>query len=279
MASLSGKLAKASLLGEGASGVPSPLGEKDRMRGSWQAGQVEECGVMGNPHAFAHVESWIFDLDDTLYPEAAGLHQQIGDRIIIFLADLMGSDLATAAKVRRYYRKRYGATLPALVQRHKLDPAAYLDFVHEIDLSCLSRDEAFVEALAALPGRRIVFTNGAARHAKAVLAALRIESLFEAVCHIEGRGFIGKPERQAYELLLEQHALEPKSAAIFDDREDNLVIPHELGMRTVLVVPPGGLDLSGTKPSHIDEITADLTGFLQRLPVCNGKKVETLSPD
>jgi putative hydrolase of the HAD superfamily len=239
----------------------------------------EGCGAIENPHAFAHVESWIFDLDDTLYPEATGLQQQMRDRIVLFIADLMSSDLATASRVRRYYYKRYGAALPALMQRHKLTPAAFLDFVHDIDLSVLTRDESFIKALAALPGRRIVFTNGAERHAKAVLAALGIDSLFEAVCHIEGRAFIGKPLRRAYELLLDQHAVEPKAAAIFDDRDDNLVIPHELGMLTVLVVPPGGLGLSGTKPPHIDEITADLTGFLQRLPVYNGKKVETLSPD
>jgi putative hydrolase of the HAD superfamily len=238
-----------------------------------------ECGIMESLHAFAHVENWIFDLDDTLYPEATGLQQQMRERIVLFLADLMDLDLATASKVRRYYYKRYGAALPALVQRHKLSPAAFLDFVHDVDLSVLSRDESFIEALAALPGRRIVFTNGAAHHAKAVLAALGVEALFEAVCHIEGRGFIGKPQRRAYELLLEQHALEPKAAAIFDDREDNLVIPHELGMRTVLVIPPGKDGLSGTKPAHVDEITADLAGFLRGLPVCKGKKLEMVSPD
>src|SRR5262249_19709347 len=120
----------------------------------------EDCGIMENPHAFVDVESWVFDLDDTLYPEVAGLQQQIRDRIIHFIADLMSLDLATASKVRRYYYRRYGAALPGLIQRHKLSPEGFLDFVHSVDLSVLKRDAGFIEALAALPVRRIVFTNG-----------------------------------------------------------------------------------------------------------------------
>jgi putative hydrolase of the HAD superfamily len=239
----------------------------------------KERAVMENPHAFAEVESWVFDLDDTLYPEVTGLQQQIRDRIVYFIADLMSSDLATASKVRRYYYKRYGAALPGLIQRHKLSPAAFLDFVHNVDLSVLARDESFIEALATLPGRRIVFTNGSARHAQAVLTALGIDSLFEAVCHIEGRGFIGKPQRRAYELLFEQHALEPSTAAIFDDRADNLVIPYELGMRTVLVAPKGKEALSAAKLAHINEITADLPEFLRGLPFGKGKGTGRMEPD
>jgi len=233
----------------------------------------EVRAVHENLRPFAHIESWIFDLDDTLYPSASGLHQQMRDRIVLFLADLMSSDLATASKVHQYYYKRYGATLQAVVQRHKLRPSAFLDFVHNVDLSVLSPDDRLIEALAALPGKRIVFTNGPARHAEAVLAALGIEFLFEAVCHIESRGFIGKPQRRAYELLFEQHAVEPKTAVIFEDREDNLVIPHELGMRTVLVEPGGQHTGSTAKPTHIDEITADLTVFLRGLSAWEGERL------
>ncbi|MGA7324187.1 MAG: pyrimidine 5'-nucleotidase [Rhodomicrobium sp.] len=231
-----------------------------------------------DPHPFAQVESWIFDLDDTLYPSATGLYEQMRNRIVLFLAELMNSDLATASKVHRYYYKRYGATLQAVVQRHKLPPDAFLDFVHNVDLSVLSRDERLIEALAALPGKRIVFTNGPARHAEAVLAALGIDFLFEAVCHIESRGFIGKPQRRAYELLFEQHAVEPKTAAIFEDREDNLVIPHELGMRTILVEPGGQHTESAPKPAHIDEITADLTAFLRELSAWEGERLSQRCP-
>jgi putative hydrolase of the HAD superfamily len=216
--------------------------------------------------SFENVDTWIFDLDDTLYPAIMGIQQQVRERIVLFIAGFLNVSIAEASSIRQDWYERYGAALHGLVEEHGLDPADFLDFVHDIDLGVLKRDETLAGALAALPGRRIVFTNSSARHAKAVLIALGIESLFEDICHIEKRSFVAKPQPRAYECLLNAHGVVPSSSAIFDDSAANLVLPHRQGMRTVLVVPET-LDVQtvSTKPPYVDAITGDLAAFLRLL--------------
>lgn len=216
--------------------------------------------------SFAHVDTWIFDLDDTLYPASAGLHERMVERVVLFLSRFLDIDLEEAARVHKDYYQCYGATLQALVQEHRLDPAAFLEFVHDIDVSGLGPDQELARGLAGLPGRKVVFTNGSLPHAKAVLGALGISSHFEAICHIERRGYIGKPNPRAYEILIETETIDARSAAMFDDRADNLVVPHRLGMRTIHVVPdlkddPAALGRS----ANADAITSDLAHCLQSI--------------
>src|SRR5262249_30648625 len=134
---------------------------------------------------------------------------------------------------------------------------------HDVDLAILNRDEKLVEALETLPGRRLVFTNGSERHADAVLEALGMRSLFEEVCHIEGRRFVSKPQEAAFACLHENHAVVHAKAAFFDDTAINLILPKAHGMRTVLVVPAAlEADATSSRPAYIDVVTGNLAGFL-----------------
>jgi putative hydrolase of the HAD superfamily len=212
---------------------------------------------------FQGIDTWVFDLDDTLYPAASGVQQQIRDRIVLFIGDYLNIGIAEAASRRLTWYERYGAALNGLVNEHGLDPISFLDFVHNVDLAILDRDENLVRAIEALPGRRMVFTNSSRRHAQSVLAALGIDSLFDEVCHIEDRGFVSKPQEAAYDCLLKRHGVAPGGAAIFDDAAANLVLPKAHGMRTVLVVPAAlEAGAASMKPLHIDAVTGDLAAFL-----------------
>ena len=218
--------------------------------------------------SFAHVDIWVFDLDDTLYPRSIGLHHQLQRRVVAFIADHMKLDRAAAEAVHLDYYERFGTTLQGMVQLHDVAPRAFLDFVHDIDLSALVRNEDLIEALLALPGRRIVFTNASRRHAVAALEAMGMADLFDGIASIEDSDFVGKPHLSAFSGFLEAHGVNPKTAAMFDDRAGNLLVPHELGMETVLVVDPLIDDADAiAKPRHVDAVVTNLTGFLRQLAV------------
>lgn len=209
--------------------------------------------------AFAHVETWVFDLDNTLYPPEMALFDQINIRMTDWVMRVLGVDRAAADVVRHRYWRDHGTTLAGLMRHHDVDPGPYLEEVHEIDFSVLSPDPALAAAIAALPGRRIVFTNGTRPYAERVIAHRGLEGLFDAVYGVEHAGLIPKPERAAFETVFAIDGLAGGRAAMFEDDPRNLAVPHAMGLRTVHVAPtpePAG---------HIEHHTDDLSGFLARL--------------
>lgn len=225
-----------------------------------------DATAAGRRAAFRDVDTWVFDLDDTLYPRSVGLHRQLKGRVVRFVAEHLAIDHAAAEALHLDYYERYGATLQGMVERHGVAPQAFLDFVHDIDLSALGRDDDLIAALARLPGRRIVFTNASRRHAAAVLEAMGMARAFDAVASIEDGDFVGKPHRGAFAGFLAAQGVDPARSAMFEDRAGNLVVPHEIGMRTVLVVDPLH-DAAGAvaKPRHVDAVVTDLAGFLREV--------------
>ena len=222
-----------------------------------------ECDTGDRRDTFAHVDTWVFDLDDTLYPRSIGLHDQMKRRVVLFIAEQMKIDHAAAEAVHIDYYQRYGATLHGLIDLHGIAPRAFLDFIHDIDLSVLGRNESLIAALRALPGRRIVFTNASRGHAVAALEAMGMSDLFAAIVSIEDSDFVGKPHLSAFSGFLDAHGVNPRTSVMFEDRAGNLVVPHELGMKTVLVIDPSIDEIDTySKPSHVDVIVADLTAFL-----------------
>lgn len=223
-----------------------------------------EAGQRGGRDAFAHVDDWVFDLDDTLYPRSIGLHNQMKQRVVLFIADHMKIDHAAAEAVHLDYYERYGATLQGLVELHGVAPGAFLDFIHDIDLSALTHNDELIAALQALPGRRMVFTNASRRHASSALRAMGMADLFDGICSIESSDFIGKPQRSAYQGFFAAHGIDPRRAAMFEDRPGNLLVPKQMGMRTVLVVEPlvGTIDRDA-QPDHVDDVIMNLTQFLR----------------
>ncbi len=179
---------------------------------------LESDSAGGSPGAFAHIDTWVFDLDDTLYPRSIGLHDQMKRRVVLFIADQMKIDHAAAEVVHLDYYQRYGATLHGLIDLHGIAPRDFLDFIHDIDLSVLEPNEGLISALRALPGRRIVFTNASRGHAVASLRAMGMSDLFDAIASIEDSDFLGKPHLSAFSGFLDAHGVNPLAAAMFEDR-------------------------------------------------------------
>jgi putative hydrolase of the HAD superfamily len=225
---------------------------------------------------FEGIETWIFDLDNTLYPPHADLWPKVDQKITQYIANLLGVDGLTARAIQKYYYQVHGTTLNGLMREHAIDPHAFLDFVHDIDRSSLPPDARLAAAIELLPGRKFIFTNGSRRHAEATIEQLGIAGLFEDVFDIVESEFVPKPARQPYERFLARHAIAPVRAVMFEDIPRNLEIPAELGMRTVLVVPDARGDhkddwerlmSDGPGPAGIrfDAVTPDLPEFLTEL--------------
>lgn len=210
---------------------------------------------------FHHVTGWVFDLDNTLYPPSARLFDQIEVRMTAWVQQAVGVDRAEADRLRRHYWRTYGTTLAGLMAEHGVDPGPYLTDVHDISFDALEPDPVLAARIRALPGRRIVYTNGSAPYAERVLAARGLSGLFDAVYGVEHAGFRPKPERAAFETVFARDGITPATAAMFEDDPRNLAAPHAMGMRTVHVAPdPDPAD-------HIHHHTDDLSGFLARLGI------------
>ena len=184
-----------------------------------------------------HVSTWLFDLDDTLYPADSGLMAEIEQRMTDFVMTVTGLPREDAYRLQKDYLVQHGVTLLGLMQDHGVDPDAFADAYVDIELNALAHDAELVEAIDALPGRRLVFTNADARHAERVLAHLGLSSLFDEVFHIASFDYTPKPEPQAFARMCAEHGVVPGQTCFFEDSERNLKPAADLGMTTVLVGP------------------------------------------
>jgi putative hydrolase of the HAD superfamily len=224
------------------------------------------------PRGFAHVETWVFDLDNTLYPHHLNLWQQVDVRIRDYIARFLAVTHDEAFRVQKDLYRRYGTSMRGLMTEHGMEPDDFLDFVHQIDHSPLEPNPALGAALEKLTGRKLILTNGTRRHAEAVMQRLAIHHHFEDVFDIIAAALEPKPQAQTYERFLARHGVDPAKTAMFEDLARNLEIPHALGMTTVLVVPDGSREvfredweMEGRDAPHVDHVTDDLAGFLHRL--------------
>lgn len=210
-------------------------------------------------HTFSHVRHWVFDLDNTLYPPAARLFDQIEVKMTDYVMSVLGVGKDEADHLRSHYWREHGTTLAGLMAHHQIDPAPYLDAVHDISLEHLEEDHALRQHIENLPGRKLVYTNGSAPYAERVLAARGLSGLFDGVFGVEHADYRPKPERAAFDMVFAKAGVQTENAAMFEDDPRNLAAPHAMGMRTVHVAPkPAPAD-------HIHHHTDDLTGFLERL--------------
>jgi putative hydrolase of the HAD superfamily len=183
----------------------------------------------------AHISTWIFDLDNTLYPARINLFSQIDERMGAFIADLLGVDAVEAKRIQKRYFHDHGTTLNGLMRTENIDPNDFLAFVHDIDFGVLEADARLDAALQRLPGRKLIYTNADAPYAARVLEALGVAHHFEAIHDIVASDYAPKPEAFGYHRLLESYGVNASSAAFVEDMARNLKVPKALGMATVWV--------------------------------------------
>ena len=253
---------------------PPPRGE--RGVGGIPKASRQDCPPPGLPHegggevrTFTHISTWIFDLDNTLYPAECNLFAQVDHRMGAYIAKNLGVPYEHARHLQKAYYRQFGTTLSGLMQVHKMKPEPFLAYVHDIDYSGLPVLPELATQIAKLPGRRLIFTNGSRGHAERVAEKIGVRHLFEDICDIQDLQFVPKPERAAFDRMIALHNITAGQAAMFEDMPQNLVSPHDLGMTTVLVKSdyvdhPVQIEMRKWRdlPLHVHHMTEDLTGFI-----------------
>ncbi len=225
-----------------------------------------------SPAEFAHVRTWVFDLDNTLYPHHSNLFSQIDVKMTGYIANLLQLPRDEARKVQKQFYLEYGTTLRGLMEKHQIDPDDFLEKVHDIDYTWLKPDPDLGEAIKSLPGRKFIFTNGNRSHAEKAARQLGILDHFEDVFDIVAADLMPKPGRHPYDRFVAKHGVNGQEAAMFEDLARNLIEPKALGMKTVLIVPNNfeadfveAWEQDGKDGHHVDHITDDLAAFLKAL--------------
>jgi putative hydrolase of the HAD superfamily len=208
------------------------------------------------------VETWIFDLDNTLYPESCRLFDQVQRRMTDFICERLSVSAEAAAELRRTYFREHGTTLRGLMTVDNIDPHEFLAFVHDIDLACVPADPALATALSQLGGRKIVHTNGSTRHAQRLLDHLGLSDSFSGIVDIVAADFDPKPALAGYRLLLQRHAVAAQSALMIEDIARNLAPAAALGMTTAWLRNQLDWAAAEADGDYIHHVVDDLAGFL-----------------
>jgi len=213
----------------------------------------------------AHIESWIFDLDNTLYPASTDLFAHIDVRMGEYIQRLLDVDPVEARRVQKDYFHSHGTTLRGLMDRHAIDPHEFLAFVHDIPMDAVIEDARTVAAMALLPGRKFVFTNGDKAYAERVLARLGLGSAFDGLHDIHACGYLPKPDPRAYAGMCTALAVDPEKALFVEDMARNLRPAKAIGMTTVWVNNGSERGNHEACASYIDYEIAEVGEWLEEI--------------
>ncbi len=216
------------------------------------------------------VDVWVFDLDNTLYPIECNLFDQVDKRINEYVATHLRIGLDEARIIQKQYFKDHGTTLRGMMTVHGIVPEDYLDYVHDIDVSPIPPNAALDRALAELPGRKIIFTNGSVQHAANVTERLGITHHFDGVFDVAAADYLPKPDPRPYAKLVELHGIRPQSAVMVEDIARNLRPAAAMGMTTVWVRTDSHWGQEESDGDHVHHVTDDLVAWLEALTAGDG---------
>ena len=212
-----------------------------------------------------HIESWIFDLDNTLYPASADLFGLIDKKMGAYIQQMLGVDPVEARRIQKDHFHRHGTTLAGLMAEHGIDPHEFLDFVHDIEMDALAEDARLARAIADLPGRKLIFTNGDAAYARRVLTRLGLSEHFEDIHDIHACAYRPKPDRSGYDAMVARFGLRPSTALFVEDMARNLKPAKAMGMTTVWVNNGSEYGAHDAHPDHIDYEIREVGQWLDQI--------------
>ncbi len=210
-----------------------------------------------------HVETWIFDLDNTLYRTTPEMLAQIDDLMSSFISNLLHVDHVRAREIQKGYFRTHGLTLRGLMLEHDLDPEIYIEHLSQLDLSAIAPNPELADILADLPGRKIIYTNAFTAHTEEVMDRIGIADRFDAVFDIGHADYVPKPAIESYRRLCEKHGVNPSRAVMVEDISSNLLPAAELGMTTVWVRTDTHWARETSEIGYIDHVTDDLVAWLR----------------
>ena len=217
------------------------------------------------PEPLSQVESWVFDLDNSLYPASSDLFALVDARMGEYIGRLFGCEPDEARRIQKHFFHQHGTTLAGLMKEHGVDPHDFLDFVHDIDLARLTADPDMIAALDRLPGRKFVFTNGDENYARRVLDRLGLANAFDGMHDIHAMDYVPKPHPAGYAQLCARHGIDPARALFADDMARNLVPAKALGMVTVWVDNGSEQAAHEADSALIDYRTTDIARWLHEI--------------
>ena len=213
------------------------------------------------------IDTWIFDLDNTLYSADSGIFQQVHKLMGKFIVEHLNVNINEAKNIQRKYYKKHGTTLRGLMDNHGIDPDSFLEEVHKLDYSIVSPNLKLAKNLENLNGKKFIFTNANKKHADIILDKLQITNLFEGIFDIKMANYIPKPEIQTYEKLIETYNINPNKTIMFDDIAKNLVPASKIGFTTVWI-DVGHENFSddiASSKKYLDHQTKDLSNWLSNI--------------
>ncbi len=211
------------------------------------------------------INTWIFDLDNTLYSADSGIFQQVHKLMGEFISKNLNMDMPEAKKLQAKYYKQHGTTLRGLMDNHGIDPDYFLDEVHRLDYSIVGSNKLLNNELQKLKGRKIIYTNANEKHAIDVLKRIDLENFFDEIFDIKMANYIPKPELAPYQQIIDLFTINPDSSAMFDDIAKNLVPAKKVKFTSVWI--DAGYenfsdDIAASK-KYLDFQTRDLSLFLK----------------
>ena len=214
-------------------------------------------------------ESWIFDLDNTLYPASTGLMAEVSSRMTMFVADLLDVEAELALVEQKRMFREHGTTLRGLMNDHAVDPTAFMAYVHAVDYDLVGKNPRLSSVLRTLPGQKIVYTNASVPHARTVLDRLGIADVFSGIFDVAAADYVPKPNPRPYDVLASRHGIDPSRAVMVEDIAHNLEPAAAMGMTTVWVRTDGPTDAYWAAPSEDDDYvhhqTDDLIEWLENV--------------
>ena len=213
------------------------------------------------------IDTWIFDLDNTLYSADSGIFQQVHKLMGNFIVEHLNVNINEAKNIQRKYYKKHGTTLRGLMDNHRIDPDSFLEEVHKLDYSIISPNLKLAKDLENLNGKKFIFTNANKKHADIILDKLQIANLFEGIFDIKMANYIPKPEIQTYEKMIETYNINPNKTIMFDDIAKNLVPASKIGCTTVWIDighENFSDDIASSK-KYLDHQTKDLSNWLSNI--------------
>ena len=213
------------------------------------------------------IDTWIFDLDNTLYSADSGIFQQVHDLMSKFVSKHLNVEIKKAKEIQRKYYKQHGTTLRGMMDNHGVDPEYFLKEVHKLDYSIVDSNKKLNEELKKLKGRKIIYTNANLQHTLDVLDRIELSDFFDYIFDIKMANYIPKPDLQPYEQIIKDCNLNPSTSAMFDDIAKNLVTAKKVGFTSIWIdvgYENFSDDIKASK-EYLDFKTKDLSVFLEKV--------------
>ena len=212
-----------------------------------------------------NIKYWLFDLDNTLYSGDTKVFDQVDKKMSKFISEKLKVSEEEAKKIQKNYFHEYNTTLNGMIKNHDIDATEFLEFVHDVNLDFLKKDEFLGNQINKLNGKKIIFTNGSKAHAANVTEKIGIDKLFDGVFDIVDSDFYPKPSIEPYKKIIENYNIEPEYCIFFEDIARNLKPAHELGMKTVWIKNKEPWAAEYSDSEFINYRTDNLAKFLEEI--------------